>query len=200
MRERMLINMLISVSLFLLCCYSLVVAEERPSEAEIGSVQVYATIEEGRKEIFPEGERFVREARVIPEKVKATLTERLGRPIEEDSVVVDLVYSVDGEFLGYAAVGDEVGKYRPITFLVGIDPAFRVEGVVVMVFRESRGGQVRRSRFLRQYRGKSSADPVRINRDIVNITGATLSVRALNFGVRKAIALIEVVFGEEQDL
>ena len=189
-----------SVFLFSLCCSRLVVAEERPSEAEIGSVQVYATAGEARQQIFPEGERFVRTARVVPEEVKATLTHQLGRRVDVDSVAVDLVYGVDGGFLGYALVGDEVGKYRPITFLVGLDPTFQVEGVVVMVYRESRGGQVRRSRFLSQYRGKSSVDPVRINRDIINISGATMSVRALNVGVRQAVILVEALFGRQPDL
>ena len=59
-----------------------------------------------------------------------------------------------------------------------------------------RKSEVRRSRFLRQYRGKSSADPIRINRDIINITGATLSVRALNTGIKKQLVLVEAFYGQ----
>jgi hypothetical protein len=47
---------------------------------------------------------------------------------------------------------------------------------------------------LRQYRGKSSADPIRINRDIVNISGATMSVQALNFSVRKLLYLTQALY------
>ena len=71
--------------------------------------------------------------------------------------------------------------------------------MAILVYRESRGGEVRRQRFLRQYRGKDGRDPIRINRDIINITGATMSVRALNTGVRKSLSLLEETFDESAD-
>ena len=70
----------------------------------------------------------------------------------------------------------------------------KVESVHVMVFRESRGGEVRRRRFLAQYDGKSLRSPIRINRDIVGVTGATLSVRAMNAGVKKSLAVVQTAF------
>ena len=94
----------------------------------------------------------------------------------------------------YAALTEEVGKYRPITFMVGVGTDLSIQEVAVLVYRESRGGEVRRTRFLRQYRGKDGEDPIRIDRDIINITGATLSVRALNYGVRKTLALTELIY------
>ena len=64
----------------------------------------------------------------------------------------------------------------------------------MMVYRESRGGEVRRRRFLVQYEGKSLGSPIRINRDIIGVTGATLSVRAMNAGVKKTLGIIETAF------
>jgi len=66
-------------------------------------------------------------------------------------------------------------------------PDLKVKDVVVLTYRESRGGEVRRSRFLRQYRGKSAKSPVRLNRDVIGIAGATLSAQAVNRGVKKAL-------------
>ncbi|PIQ82443.1 MAG: FMN-binding protein, partial [Candidatus Omnitrophica bacterium CG11_big_fil_rev_8_21_14_0_20_64_10] len=60
--------------------------------------------------------------------------------------------------------------------------------------RESRGGEIRRKRFLSQYRGKGISSPVRINQDIINVTGATLSVRSMNAQVRKALAVVQELF------
>lgn len=97
--------------------------------------------------------------------------------------------------MGYAEVLDERGKYRPITFLVGTDPDFAVRGVEVLVYREDRGDEVRHARFLRQYAGKTLADPIRTHRDIVNVTGATISVTSMNVGVRRALATLEAVYG-----
>lgn len=156
---------------------------------EIGSIQVFMTPEEGRDKLFPEAAEFVREVQHLDAAAKAVLEADLGRGFADDSLDVYLAYGAGRAFLGYAIISEEIGKFRPITFMVGIDTEFAVQGAAVLVYRESRGGQVRQPRFLRQYRGKNLKDPVRINRDIVNITGATLSVRSLNFGVRKLLAL-----------
>ncbi len=172
-------------------------ASESDSGQFIGSVEVYMTPAEARSATFP-GASFERDIRAIPAAAKVKLAAGIGGPIVEDSLEVWLAYGGDGSFSGYGIIGEEVGKFRPITFMVGISPAFRVSGAAVLVYRESRGGEVRRSRFLRQYQGKSTGDPIRINRDIINITGATLSVRALNFGVRKLIGLTEYLYGSGQ--
>src|SRR3989441_6153688 len=42
--------------------------------------------------------------------------------------------------------------------------------------------EVKEKRFLRQFRGKTAGDPIRINQDILNYTGATLSSKALARG------------------
>ncbi len=170
-------------------------ADTESPEGLLSSIQVYLTPEEARRRIFPEASAFDRDVRQVPATVKAELKRKLGGEVSEDSLDVWLAYEGGGSLLGYAVTAEEIGKYRPITFMVGIDRGFRVVGAAVLVYRESRGGEVRRSRFLRQYRGKSSRDPIRINRDIVNITGATLSVRALNFGVRKLVSLTELLYG-----
>ena len=181
--------------LAVVCALGSVWAQVPPSKAEIGSIQVYMTAEEAQAKIFPAFASTRLEVKAVPVVLKGQIEDQLGRRFAEDSLRVRLLYDAGDRFLGYAIVTEEIGKYRPITFMVGIDPHFRVEAAAVLVYRESRGGQVRRSRFLRQYRGKSSADPIRINRDIINISGATLSVRSLNFGVRKLLYLTEALYG-----
>ena len=59
-----------------------------------------------------------------------------------------------------------------------------------MVYREAYGGEIRSRRFLAQYRGKAASDPLLPSRDIVNVTGATLSARAVGRAVKKAIAVL----------
>jgi hypothetical protein len=85
----------------------------------------------------------------------------------------------------------EVAKYQP-SLIVGRDRS-RVKDVEVLVYRESRGGEVRTMRFLRQYRGKSAGSAIRTNRDILNIAGATLSVNALNHGVKRVLLCLETL-------
>lgn len=109
--------------------------------------------------------------------------------LQERDSVIRLSYTLDsaGSPLGVYRVASELGKYLPFEFLVALDAHGRVEDVVVMNYRESRGGEVRRMRFLEQYRGKSVTSPVRLNRDILGIAGATLSAWAVNRGVKKTL-------------
>lgn len=183
----------------LVCLWALVGAlgnasAQAPSAVEIGPIQVYMTAEQAQAKIFPTFASTRLEVKAVPAALKEQAQVQLGRRFAEDSLQVHLLYDAADKLLGYALVTEEIGKYRPITFMVGVDPQFKVEGAAVLIYRESRGGEVRRSRFLRQYRGKSSADPIRINRDIVNISGATMSVRALNFSVRKLLYLTEALY------
>lgn len=96
--------------------------------------------------------------------------------------------------LGYAVIIEEIGKHRPITFVVGVGTDGKVRDAAVMVYREPYGGEVKERRFLAQYEGKELKDPLLPYRDIRNITGATLSVEAIGRGIKKALALIKIVY------
>jgi hypothetical protein len=167
--------------------------DARPTETEIGEVQVYLTPGQALHEIF-EGTAAVDTVRaVLGASEREALHQRLGRPVPADTVVVYKPRNAEGGLLGYAVLGEEIGKYRPITFMVGTDTAFAVRDVEILVYRESRGGEVRRARFLRQYRGKTDDDAIRTSRDILNVAGATLSVTALNHGVKRILATLSLL-------
>jgi Na+-translocating ferredoxin:NAD+ oxidoreductase RnfG subunit len=95
---------------------------------------------------------------------------------------------------GYAIIMNEIGKHEFITFIVSVTPKGQVGDVAVMEYRETRGGEVKEQRFLRQFHGKKSGDPIAVDRDIVNYTGATLSSHAIATGVRKASALVQAFY------
>ena len=161
--------------------------------------EVLLSEDQAIREIFPEAARTTRESRPLDAATRRGLEQRLGRRIDDDTIHATLVYGAGGEFRGYAVVTEEIGKYRPITFMVGVTPAFTVRDVAVMVYRESRGGEVRRRRFLDQYRGKKASDPIDVNRDIISISGATLSVRSLNAGVKRVLAEVAAVYGNARE-
>lgn len=92
---------------------------------------------------------------------------------------------------GYAMVQNTIGKHKPMTYMVGVDRKGQVLNVELLVFRESRGSEVRTKRFNVQYEGKTVLDPVRINRDIINISGATMSVRSMTAGVKRVLVLVD---------
>jgi Na+-translocating ferredoxin:NAD+ oxidoreductase RnfG subunit len=183
-----LLRRLVLVTAFLAVSSAGRAADEAPPPAE---ERVYLTVDKALKETFPKAAQFAAENRVVGPETRRRIEETLGRPVDDDTVRVYRALNASGGLLGYGVVSDEIGKYHPITFLVGATPEFKVERVTVLVYRESHGADVRRARFLNQYRGKSASSPIRINDDIVNISGATMSVRSLNFGVRKVLSILE---------
>jgi len=96
--------------------------------------------------------------------------------------------SAGDSLLGFAQVGNVIGKDQPITFLVAIDPANRLKDVDVLVYREPYGGEVAYEAWRKQFQGKAAADPLQVGRDIRSISGATISVHAVTAGVRRMLA------------
>ena len=91
---------------------------------------------------------------------------------------------------GYAIVQNTIGKHRPITYMVSVDSTGEVMNFEILVYRESRGNEIATKRFNYQYEGKDVSDPIRINRDIINISGATMSVRSASAGVKRVLVLV----------
>ena len=75
--------------------------------------------------------------------------------------------------------------------MVVINPDGTVKDVEIMVYREPHGWEVRFESFMKQFFGRGGDDPFN---DIHSITGATLSVRSMTRGVRKAVVEYKVLF------
>ncbi|NQY27116.1 MAG: FMN-binding protein [Piscirickettsiaceae bacterium] len=82
---------------------------------------------------------------------------------------------------------EEIGKVKPITFGIVI-VAGKVEKVVVLAFRESRGDEIRYPAFTRQFK-QAQLEGNQLDRHIDGISGATLSVRAMTVVVQLALYL-----------
>lgn len=89
-----------------------------------------------------------------------------------------------------AWVLDEIGKHRPITGGVIIDHG-AIEDIRVLVFRESRGWEIRHAFFTRQFRNARLTPTGQLTEPIDGITGATLSVRAMQRIAKAALLLHE---------
>ncbi len=127
-----------------------------------------------------------------PAKVAASIARLFGPGARVDTLQVDTasvlrVSRVDS-LLGFAVVGNVLGKDQPITFLVAIDPTDRLKDVDILVYREPYGGEVAYEPWRRQFRGKGTGDSLRVGREIRSISGATISVHAVTLGVRRMLA------------
>lgn len=127
-----------------------------------------------------------------PGKLAASIARVFGWGSRVDSLHVDsstvLRVSRGDSLLGFAKVGNVIGKDEPITFLVAIGPDDHLKDVDILVYREPRGGEVAYEAWRKQFRGKSAADSVRVGKGIRSISGATISVHAVTAGVRRILA------------
>ncbi len=87
-----------------------------------------------------------------------------------------------------AWVLEEIGKDKPITTGFVINNQ-KIESVRVLIFRESRGWEVRHTFFTEQFDDAILEDDMELSRNINNISGATLSVRAVKKLARLALLL-----------
>jgi len=127
---------------------------------------------------------------LLDDAARARLATALRRDLAEKGFLVYLGLR-DGRLDGFAVITNEIGKTEPITLLVAAEPDGRVRRCAVMVYRESHGGEVRSRRFLAQLEGRTLADPIQIHRDVIHVSGATLSSVALCEGTRKVLALLD---------
>jgi hypothetical protein len=159
------------------------------------AVTVYYTPDEALAKVFAGADSVWSEIWRPADAEITALQQRLGWEVPAADLTVHRARRDDRD-LGYAVITEERGRFKPITFIVHADDDLRVANVLVMVYRESRGDGVKRQRFLKQFRRKGAADPLRLNRDIVGVSGATMSSRGIAAGVKRVLASLELAYGE----
>ena len=93
----------------------------------------------------------------------------------------------------YLFVDRVLGKHEFITFAVAVDPKGAARAVEILEYKETYGYEVRGERWRGQFTGKTAASPVKLEKDIMNIGGATLSCRHVTDGVRRLLVYRDVV-------
>lgn len=91
-----------------------------------------------------------------------------------------------------AWVLDETGKEYPITAGYVVEHAgsvHRIDRARLLIYRESRGDEVRYPAFLKQFVGARIGDDAQLDRGIDGISGATLSVSAMKRMAQAALML-----------
>lgn len=159
--------------------------------APVAHAAVYLSAEQAQQTIFP-GATFA--------PASVSLTGAQQRAIESRSGVSirsreQKIWRASGgpSGGGWFILDEVTGKHDLITYAVGLDPHGTVRGVEILEYRESYGYQIRDAQWRGQFRGKKAGDPLRLDADIRNISGATLSCRHVTDGIKRLLALYEVV-------
>jgi hypothetical protein len=86
-----------------------------------------------------------------------------------------------------------LGKHDFITYAVAIEPEGKVKGIEIMDYRETYGYQIREAAWRRHFAGKTAKDALKLNKDIPNISGATLSSKHVTDGVRRVLHTYDIL-------
>jgi len=154
------------------------------------STSVYATtyfnVEQAQQAIFP-GAKLTKSFLALNDKQADDIGNRTDVNVRNKEV---RMWRVDGG--GYFIVDEVVGKHEFITYAVGLNADGSVKQIEIMQYNESYGYQVRDPKWLAQFTGKTSAAPLKLEGDIKNISGATLSSRHITDGVKRLLATYDV--------
>lgn len=153
--------------------------------APLGQVcaKQYLNIEE-LKHIMFSGEVFS----LVPLDVPSEILEKMRKEsgVRHAFTEKKIWKSTQGSWL----ITDEVvGKHEMISYAVGINAMGKIQGVEILAYNESYGEQVREKAWLKQFEGRDAYDPLRLNKEIKNITGATLSSKHVTQGVKRLMVL-----------
>ena len=160
------------------------------TEEETNHAEVFMTEEDAVKITLPKSERIRKTVIRLSQERKDAIEQRIGWKFPEESFEVYI--GETGDMIdGYAMVHNTIGKHKHMTYMVGVDAKGACSNVELLVFREAKGAEVGRKRFNAQYEGKTVSDPIRINKDIINISGATMSVRSISAGVKRVLVLVD---------
>jgi len=151
----------------------------------------YMSLEQAQGLIFAQAQEFV--------PAPVTLTPNQIERIERQSGVrvrspQQRVWQAraGGKLLGWLIVDQVIGKHELITYAVGINPDGSMRQFQVIEYREAYGSQVRYLEWRDQFVGKTSADPLELGSDIVNISGATMSCQHMTEGIKRLLVFYQV--------
>ena len=152
----------------------------------IAQSKIYLSIEQAQKILLPN-----RQLNKMPMIISDDLQEKMRaassirHPFQGDRIWK----SSDG---GWFIVDEVVGKHEMITYAVGLSPSGNITGIEILEYVESYGYEVAEANWRKQFVGKSANDPIRLNQDIQNIGGATLSCKHITDGVKRVSVLYEL--------
>ena len=95
--------------------------------------------------------------------------------------------------LGYMVVTQAKSRSDVFEYMIVFDLDKKIKAVDVLTYREEYGGEIGSKRFLKQFIGKSSETPIRINKEINGISGATISCNSITNSISEMTVKITSV-------
>jgi Na+-translocating ferredoxin:NAD+ oxidoreductase RnfG subunit len=149
--------------------------------------EVYMTDEKAVDILFP-GVKFEKSVLSLSPTEQKKIKDLSGETPRSDKATVWRAKSGEWVFIDRV-----LGKHEYITYAVGVDSEGKVKGIEILEYRESYGHEVRGRQWRAQFIGKDKTAPLKLDQDIKNISGATLSSSHISAGVRRVLQTYELL-------
>ncbi len=148
--------------------------------------KIYISAEQAQKILFP-NKVMTKSPIIITDDLQQKM--RIASSIHYPFQGERIWKATDGSWL---VVDEVIGKHEMITYAVALNPNGSVVGIEVLEYVESYGYEVAEAQWRKQFIGKTVNDPIKLNQDIQNIGGATLSCKHLTDGVKRITVLYDL--------
>ena len=164
----------------------LLIALAAVSAPLVAHAKIYVSVEQAQKILIP-NKPLVKTPIIVTDELqdKMRSASSIRHPFQGDRIWK----ASDGSWF---IVDEVVGKHEMITYAVALSPSGAVTGIEILEYVESYGYEVAEAQWRKQFIGKTAADPIKLNQDIQNIGGATLSCKHLTDGVKRVAVLYDI--------
>ena len=150
----------------------------------------YLTVEQAQQLCFKEATQFASADVLLTDAQKEAIQRDSGVNVRFKAQQLWRAY-LDKQFLGWFIVDNVVGKHEFITWVLALNADGSVRQIEILDYRETYGGEVRSAKWRAQFVGKKYGAALKLDDDIQNISGATLSSRHITDGVKRLLSLYE---------
>lgn len=152
----------------------------------IAQAKIYVSVEQAQKILLP-NKSLIKNPIIITDDLQEKMrsASSIRHPFQGDRIW----RAADGSWF---IVDEVVGKHEMITYAVSLNPSGVVTGIEILEYVESYGYEVAEANWRKQFVGKTAVDPIKLNQDIQNIGGATLSCKHLTDGVKRVAVLYDI--------
>ncbi len=157
------------------------------------SARDFKTPERAIKDVFPGAQVEIKNLTLSNEQKESI--EKLSGTKMDTRLVSWYIAKRDGRVVGYAYIDTHTVRTHPEVVLYAINPSGGIEVIEVLSFNEPLE-YMPDENWLRLFKGKVfTGENFILRRDIPNISGATLTSRAITNNTRKVLAMWKVLFG-----
>ena len=151
----------------------------------------YLTVSQAQKLCFPEADQLVAaHVKFTPAQIKAIEVASGEKQLLRGQEIWRAIKG--GKLQGFFIVDYVIGKHLVIDYAIALSSEGSVKEIEILNYRESYGGEIRNPDWRKQFVGKTPRSHFALNKEITNISGATLSCRHVIDGVRRILATYEV--------